>query len=81
VSDSCNLTTDSTDASSLSLPQIPTLASEHWGARAPRTLAMTPRHRELSPLDLVAQLTDAGIADARDFLVRRLPWDLTRPPC
>ena len=24
-------------------------------------------------------LTDAGLADARDFLVRRLPWDLTRP--
>jgi hypothetical protein len=26
----------------------------------------------------VAQLTDAGLADARHFLVHRLPWDLAR---
>jgi hypothetical protein len=33
----------------------------------------------LFSLDPVMTLSDASLADARDFLVRRLPWDLTRP--
>jgi hypothetical protein len=35
--------------------------------------------RLIHMLDPVTPLSDAGLDDARDFLVRRLPWDLTRP--